>query len=110
MKIKPCGYFVLVDVTPAERVTPGGIVLPSDLVNKEQQVEETGKVVAFGPTCFVGMRGCDRDDIPAHEQWGVKVGDLVEFRRYEGKLTSLEDGCENMRYIPDTHIMGVING
>jgi co-chaperonin GroES (HSP10) len=115
MKIKPCGYFVLVDVTAAEKVTAGGIVLPQDLVTKEQAVEETGTIVAFGPTCFIGMRGCTEDDIEktgktAPELWGLAVGDRVEFRRYEGKTTSLQDECENMRYIPDTHIMGVING
>ncbi len=108
MKIKPCGYFVLVDVTEAESVTTGGIVLPRELVEKEQAVEETGIVVAFGPTCFVGMRGCDAEGVPAYEQWGLRVGDKVEFKKYEGKKSFVE-GMENHRYIPDTHILGVID-
>lgn len=108
MKIKPAGYFVLVDVTPAEAVTKGGIVLTRDTIEKEQAIEETGVIVAFGPTCFVGMRGCEREDIPAPEQWGLKVGDKVEFKKYEGKRSFVE-GLENYRYIPDTHIIGVIN-
>jgi len=108
MKIKPCGYQVLIDVTKAESVTDGGIVLPTELTQKEQAVEETGTIVAFGPTAFVGMRGCDRDERPAYEQWGLKVGDKVEFKRYEGKKSYLKDH-ENYRYIPDTHILGVIN-
>ena len=107
MKIKPCGYFVLVDITPVETITKGGIYLPKELTDKEQMVEETGTILAFGTTAFVGMRGCDSEDAPAHEQWGVKVGDLVEFKRYEGKKCWV-DGYENYRYIPDTHIMGVI--
>lgn len=107
MNLTPCGYFVLVDVTPAEKVTKGGIVLPDDLVSKEQMVEETGIIKAFGPTCFVGMRGCEEEGIPAYEQWGLKVGDKVEFKKYEGKKSFVK-GKENYRYIPDTHIMGVI--
>lgn len=108
MKIKPAGYFVLVDVTEAESVTSGGIFLPKDLIEKEQMAEETGVIRAFGPTAFVGMRGCEREDIPAHEQWGLKVGDKVEFKRFEGKRSFVE-GLENLRYIPDTHIIGVIS-
>lgn len=107
MRIKPAGYHVLVDVTPAESVTSGGIFLPKDLVEKEQMAEETGTILAFGPTCFVGMRGCDAEGIPAHEQWGLKVGNKVEFKKFEGKRSYVK-GHENYRYIPDTHIIGVI--
>lgn len=106
--IKPCGYYVLVDVTETEKVTKGGIVLPEDLTKKEQAVEETGTIIAFGPTCFVGMRGCDGEDKPPHSQWGLEVGDKVEFKKYEGKKSYVK-GHENYRYIPDTHIMGVID-
>lgn len=108
MNIKPCGYYILVDVTETEKVTPGGIVLPEALTQKEQTVEETGTIIAFGPTSFVGMRGCSEEGRPAHEQWGLKVGDKVEFKRYEGKKCYVK-GFENYRYIPDTHIMGVID-
>jgi chaperonin GroES len=111
--LNPLGYYVLIKVASAEEVTSGGIVLPGSLVEKEQMIEETGEVVAFGPTAYRGMQGCTLDDVketgkPAHELWGVKVGDRVEFKRYEGK-TSYVDGFENHRYIPDTHIMGVIS-
>lgn len=108
MNIKPCGYYILVDVTETEKVTPGGIVLPEALTQKEQTVEETGTIIAFGPTSFVGMRGCSEEGRPAHEQWGLKVGDKVEFKRYEGKKCYVK-GFESYRYIPDTHIMGVID-
>jgi co-chaperonin GroES (HSP10) len=107
MKIKPCGYYVLVDVTPAETVTKGGIVLPDELTKKEQMAEETGTIIAFGPTAYVGMRGCEAEGLFAYEQWGLKVGDKVEFKKYEGKRSFVK-GKENYRYIPDTHIMGVI--
>ncbi len=109
MKIKPAGYFVLVDVTPVKSVSEGGIILSGDTVMKEQMAEETGTIVAFGPTCFVGMRGVD--DALAHgsayKQWGLDVGNKVEFKRFEGKKSYVK-GHENYRYIPDTHIIGVI--
>ncbi len=107
MKIKPAGYFVLVDVTPVKSVSEGGIILSGDTVMKEQMAEETGTIVAFGPTAFVGMRGCEAEGIPAPEQWGLKVNDKVEFKRFEGKKSYVK-GHENYRYIPDTHIIGVI--
>ncbi len=107
MKIKPAGYFVLVDITPVKSVTDSGIILSSQTVEKEQMAEETGTIVAFGPTSFVGMRGCEAADKPAHEQWGLNVGDKVEFKRFEGKRSYVK-GYENYRYIPDTHIIGVI--
>jgi co-chaperonin GroES (HSP10) len=112
MRISPCGYYVLVDITKSESVSKGGIVLPDELILKEQMAEETGTISAFGPTCFIGMRGCTEEDIErtgktAPELWGLKVGDKVEFKRFEGKKSFVK-GLENYRYIPDTHIIGVI--
>jgi len=112
-KLKPCGYYVIVDVTPVESVTKGGIILPEDTVEKEQAVEETGTVVSIGPLAFLGMRGCTEEDVertglPAHKIWGIDVGDKVEFKKYEGKKSFVK-GLEKQRYIPDTHIMGVID-
>jgi co-chaperonin GroES (HSP10) len=110
MKIKPYGYFVLVKVDEVEQKSAGGIVLPEDYVEKEQAVIEKGVVIAFGPTAYVGMRGCEREDMErtgkaAHQLWGVEVGDTVEFKKYEGKKSALTD-CGSYRYIPDTHLMG----
>src|SRR6478752_10367213 len=104
MKIKPAGYFVLVDVTPVKSTTESGIILSSDTVMKEQMAEETGTIIAFGPTAFVGMRGCDQEGsvLTPYQQWGLQVGNKVEFKRFEGKKSYVK-GYENFRYIPDTH-------
>ena len=99
---------VLVEIKNAESKTEGGIILTNDHVEKTQMAEETGTIIAFGPTCFVGMRGCEAPDVPAYEQWGLKLGDKVEFKKFEGKRSYVK-GYENFRYIPDTHIIGVIN-
>lgn len=106
--IRPVGTFVLVRVEEVEKVTQGGIVLPEDLTKKEQAVIECGEIIEFGPCCYHGWAGCESEDSEPHSQWGLEVGDMVEFRKYEGKASAVP-GYENFRYIPDTHILGVIS-
>jgi len=109
MKIKPLGFYVLVEMVAVEKVSDGGIVLPDDLVSKEQSVICTGHVKAIGPTAYVGYPGCEPDGDKAPNQvWGIEVGSKVEYRRFEGK-ESIVPGYENYRYIPDSHIIGVID-
>lgn len=101
----PLGHFVLVEVKKVEEITEGGIILPEDLSQKEQAVEQIGTVIEIGPTAYKEWPGCDSDN-PA-DDWGISVGDTVEFKKYEGKSCYIE-GHERLRYIPDTHIVGVI--
>jgi co-chaperonin GroES (HSP10) len=107
VQIKPLGTYVLIEVDEVKRTSTGGIVLPEDLIKKEQAVTQFGFVRAFGPTCYVGWAGCDQKDKTPAECWGVKIGDRVEFQKYEGKACMVP-GYETFRYIPDTHIIGVI--
>lgn len=135
--IKPLGHYVLVEVEEVEKVTEGGIVLPDELTEKEQAVVEVGIVKDIGPTAFVGWQGCwsprwadnyrksdaanehmhealaqefkwNDPDFPPHKQWGIDIGSRVEIRKYEGKKSALPE-YKNYRYIPDTHIIGVIH-
>jgi len=46
-------------------------------------------------------------DYPPHKQWGIKIGDIVEHRKYNA-MDSTEEGFEHIRYIPDIEILGVI--
>ncbi len=103
MKIKPLGFYVLVEVDVVEEVSAGGIILGN--VKREQEACEFGVIRAIGPVAYAGFPGCEDGKA---EAWGVKVGDKVEYRRYEGKLSNHPD-MENHRYIPDSHIIGVIN-
>ena len=103
--IKPLGFYVLVEMVEFDEATEGGIILPGDLVSKEQEATDVGYVRAVGPTAYHGYPGCD-DEIP-HEQWGLAIGQKIEYRRFEGKRSVVKD-CENYRYIPDSHIIGVI--
>ena len=107
MKPSPVGHYVLVETPPKEETSKGGIIMPTDLVDKEARATEQGKVISIGPCAYVGWAGCESPDTPAHSQWGIEVGDWVEFRKYEGKDCVLE-GYEQYRYIPDTHIVGKI--
>ena len=106
--IKPAGTYILIKSTVVEEVSVGGIILPDELTNKEQAVEQTGRVVAIGPCAYVGWKGCEEPGRSPAECWGIKVGDLVEHRKYNG-LESKVAGCEGHRYIPDIEILGVID-
>ena len=118
MKIKPLGFYVLIEMENVEEVSAGGIILNKDLVNKEQEATDVGYVRAIGPTAYHGYPGCDDPiseglDPPLNfhdpaEKWGLEIGQKIEYRRFEGKQSALE-GHENYRYIPDSHIIGAID-
>lgn len=113
MNIRPAGYFVLIKVDEVEETTSGGIILMESTLEKEKMIVETGTIEAFGPTAFIGMRGCTEEDVartglPAYELWGLRHGDKVEFKKYEGKKSALP-GMESYRYVHDTNIIGVID-
>ena len=55
-----------------------------------------------------GFKGID-DNLPVEkraELYGVKIGDLVEFTRYDGKPPRKEEGAGLYRMIQDQHIIG----
>ncbi|MBL4574430.1 MAG: hypothetical protein JKY86_15355 [Gammaproteobacteria bacterium] len=110
MKIKPLGFYVLIEMENVENVSEGGIILNADLVNKEQEATDTGYIRAIGPTAFHGYPGCETDGGGVHPymMWGLKLDMKIEFRRFEGKKSVVKDH-ENYRYIPDSHIIGAID-
>lgn len=105
---KPVGHYVLIEIPEVKETTEGGIILSRDTTKREEKASEQGKVIAIGPCAFVEWAGCKEPGTPPHKQWGIDVGDWVEFRKYEGK-TSVIDGYDRYRYIPDTHIVGRID-
>lgn len=113
--IEPLGFYVLVEMEVVEDISPGGIYKGN--VDREQGACDIGVVRAIGPTAFRGFPGCNPSDYsPSHahyslqpsEIWGVNIGDKVEYRAFEGKLTGVKE-AKNMRYIPDTQIIGKVN-
>lgn len=120
MKIKPLGFYVLVEMVEVESTTAGGIIRIKSEVEREQDATDIGYVRAIGPTAYVGYPGCDEttqeydtdmcampDKTPCRI-WGLELGQKIEYRRYEGKKSALP-GYENFRYIPDSHIIGAID-
>ena len=103
--IKPVGFYVLIEDVEIEEKTSGGIIIPQDTQDKEQEAVDFGEIIAFGPLCFVGFMGKGGEYCTGPEDWGVKAGDKVEFRRYEGKKSNAGDG-RKLRYVPDSAIIG----
>lgn len=116
-KVQPLGFYVLIEMDDVEnQITEGdlkGFILDTPANQKREQTAcDTGVVLAFGPTCFVGFVGCEKGP----EAWGVKVGDRVEYESYEGKGSKYnldgsiaEQGRERLRFIPDSKIIGKVS-
>lgn len=110
-KVEPMGFYVAIRVTTAESHSESGIYLGGSQTAKEQAAMQTGEIVAFGPTSYIGWEGCKPDhtvDYPGtsglpSSLWGCKVGDIVEFKPFEGMESSVDD---TIRYIPDSHLVG----
>ena len=116
INIKPTGHYVLIELIEVKPVSAGGIILTS--VQKEQKATQFAKVLAIGPTAFIGVEGCDprtyANDHPnskkdPHQIWGLEIGDIVGFARYEGQ-DILASGVERLRVIPDTQLTYTVTG
>ena len=109
MKIKPLGFYVLIEMVEVEKTSAGGIILNTNEVSREQEATSVGYVRAIGPTAFSGYPGCEAEhpDVTPADCWGLEIGQKIEYRRFEGK-TSAAEGYEKYRYIPDSHIIGAI--
>lgn len=106
MKIKelyPKGRRLLVEQQSAEKVTKGGIVLADAVVDREQQGEYRGKVLAIGDLAW---RDLAKNAGVEYEPW-CKVGDTVLFHRYAH--TKLNPDKDDLRIIiNDTDVLAVI--
>jgi co-chaperonin GroES (HSP10) len=110
MKIKPLGFYVLIEMEKVEETTASGIILNADLVSKEQDATDIGHVRAIGPTAYHGYPGCESVELELvpYAKWGLEIGQKIEYRRFEGKKSAVK-GYENYRFIPDSHIIGAID-
>ncbi len=119
--MRPTGYYILIEMEKVEKTTESGIIISSDTEHdREQGGHDVGVIKDFGPTVFTGFAGIP-EDYPTRNcdvrytneeraaMWGCKIGDKVEFNRYDGKTPRLE-GYENYRIIQDQHIIAVIEG
>ena len=112
--LKPLGFYVLVKVEKVEQLTESGIYLASDdLLSREQEANSKGWILAFGPTCYRGFAGHGDDGMcDGPSDWGLEIGDYVEFQSYNGILSAFENVGESsnkkqktLRIIPDSNII-----
>jgi len=78
-KINPLGDRVVIEPTPKEDMSKGGIVLPDTAKEKPQE----GKIIAVGP----GKMSDDGKRLVME----VKVGDKVVYSKYAGTEFKLDD-------------------
>ena len=91
---KPLGDRVLVQPSPREEVSKGGIVLPDTAKEKPQE----GTILAVGP----GRMLDDGKRIPP----GVKKGDRVLFAKYAGTEVKLD--AEDVLILSEKDILGIV--
>lgn len=79
------------------------LYLTSDDLNaREEEANSKGWVLAFGPTAYLGFAGCE-----GPEDWGLELGDYVEFQSYNG-IRSAFDSSKSLRVIPDSNIISKV--
>ena len=83
--ILPTGGHLLVLPKEIEEKTAGGIYLPQDARDKEQQAATEGTLIAIGKSAWT-----DLDDGNA---W-ADVGDKISYARYAGVAMKGQDGQE----------------
>ncbi len=81
--ILPTGGHLLVLPNKVEEVTAGGIILPQETRDKEQQAATVGTLIAVGAGAWL-----DLDD---GSPW-AKVGEKVSYSRYAGVSMAGQDG------------------
>lgn len=72
----PILHRIILKLDSVEAVTDSGIVLPKEVIKKEQRAVEIGTVVAIGETAFKDYGG--QPDL-------IKIGDKVVIAKYSGK-------------------------
>lgn len=81
---QPVGAYVLVIPIKAKEETKGSLIyIPTD--DGDDEAMSIGLVVAFGPTALVGYELPGDQVTRGPEDYGVEVGDFVEYPRHCGQ-------------------------
>lgn len=107
--LKACGYYILVEIPEKESIKSSVIMISQEFKDEEVYASDIGIIKDIGPTCFSGMEALMdiKCSIERAKKWGIKVGDKVEFTRYDGKQPTTP-GYENYRFIQDQHVIARI--
>lgn len=109
--IHPLGFHIKVAVVEIERKSKAGVILSSEReFEREQDGVDVGKVLELGPTVYNGFSGCDsKNNTENADKWGIKVGDIVEFNRYDGKKTRASEYNKELKKIRTINDSQLIN-
>jgi len=97
--LKPLGRAVLIRTYEVEKVTKGGIVLPSQVSDRDEMAETRATVIEVGSCCW--------DDEPTPR---CKPGDRVLFAKYAGKVCKGTLDDVTYRVVNDRDIYLAITG
>ena len=97
--IIPAGHRVLIRPDSVEEITKGGIVLPKQVQDAEQNATIMGTIVALGGNAWKAF-----DD---GNPW-ANVGDRVGFAKYGGMIVTDPDTQEKLRILNDEDITFII--
>jgi len=103
--LKPCGKIVLVKIEDVKLFSVGGIELAPQTVSQERAKKCQATIIEFGPKAFHGY--IEGVECNGPDDWGVKIGDKIEFRRAFGEVP-YSDETELYKIIEDKDILGVV--
>ena len=100
--IDPIEYKVLILPKKAEAKTKGGIVLPDEVLDRDQHAAVEGEIIKVSPFAF------------SYEEWPKsaakpQAGDTAIFARFSGATVKGNDGVE-YRLMNDKDVMAVRRG
>ena len=97
----PTGYHVLVVLPKVEDKTKGGVLLPTEIKNREDIASIVAKVVAIGPDAYPETEARFRNGA-----W-CQVDDWVLISKYSGHRFEFED--IEMRLINDDSVLATVS-
>jgi len=102
--IIPLGHKVLIKLTKLEKKTIGGIIIPDDVLDKEQFAGQVAEVYDLGPAAFsIGI-----SDLPLEWKTSPKVSSKILINKYAGIGVQGLDK-EDYRLINDSEILAILN-
>jgi len=98
---QPSGYRILIVMPKVDEKTKGGVLLPTDMKNREDVASIIGKVVEVGSDAYPA-----NDSKFEYGPW-CKAGDWVMLSKYSGHRFEC-DGAE-MRIVNDDAVIAIVS-
>ena len=97
----PTGYHILVILPKVEEKTKGGVLLPTDVKNREDIASIVAKVISIGPDAYPNTENRFRNG-----DW-CKEGDWILLSKYSGHR--FEYGGSELRLINDDSVLAIVS-